>query len=487
MRQRLDAFSIGVFVGIWALAIVLLFSQSIRLDESQSIWISTKSVAAIIVTVSQDVHVPLYELLLHFWMQIFGSSIVAARSLSLLFFIGSVPALYYLANNSSTKSVARLTLVLFALSPFIMWYSSEARMYTLFTFVTIISNIFFLQFIRSQGRRGKFGYLLVTIAGLYSHYFFLLVVAVQGLYIILTRRRLLLPFILIMILAFLSFAPWIIYMIAQGFAANTQPLIPRPSSFNILQTFVMFIFGFQPTIIQTVIISLWPILIIFLFLIFTKQGHKLPAYNLDYFFLATFIPIIAVFVVSYIKPVFLSRYLIFVTPTLFFLIAWTLLANKNRFTSVMTVIITVVLFALIFYQNTSAKTPVREDYQAVANYLDKSATPHDVIAVSPPFTVYPLEYSYAGNSKIVTFPEWNRFVAGPIPAFSEQNFANQLNILKQQYIHLFVILSYDQGYESRLRSYLDRHYQMVRQLAFPSGIKLREYVLRYDVQTINLF
>lgn len=63
-----------------------LSSQSIRLDEAQSIWVSTKSVPTIITLTSQDVHVPLYGVLLHFWLQFFGNTILAARSLSLLFF-----------------------------------------------------------------------------------------------------------------------------------------------------------------------------------------------------------------------------------------------------------------------------------------------------------------------------------------------------------------------------------------------------------------
>ena len=68
-----------------------LFSQSIRLDEAQSIWVSTKSVSEIVKISAQDVNVPLYSLLLHFWMQIFGTEIVIDRFLSLLFFYSDDP------------------------------------------------------------------------------------------------------------------------------------------------------------------------------------------------------------------------------------------------------------------------------------------------------------------------------------------------------------------------------------------------------------
>jgi hypothetical protein len=50
-----------------ALAYFFFFNQSLRLDESQSLWQSGRSAADILTIVAQDVHVPLYHELLHFW------------------------------------------------------------------------------------------------------------------------------------------------------------------------------------------------------------------------------------------------------------------------------------------------------------------------------------------------------------------------------------------------------------------------------------
>src|SRR5687767_9353495 len=62
-------------------------------------------------------------------------------------------------------------------------------------------------------------------------------------------------------LAFMFFTPWLAFMISEGVASSTQPQIPPPTSFNIFQTFITFIFGFQSSNIQAVFISLWPLFV----------------------------------------------------------------------------------------------------------------------------------------------------------------------------------------------------------------------------------
>ncbi len=148
-----------------------------------------------------------------------------------------------------------------------MWYSSEARMYTLFAFITTINHLYFLRFIRNDAKKGKVGFLLSTIVGLYTHYFFVFILITQGSFLLLRffkksdsdpqsnivssenvkKPALLLlgKFITILITAGLFFLPWIVYFIRNGAASNTKPLIPPPTSFNIFQTFVNFLFGFR--------------------------------------------------------------------------------------------------------------------------------------------------------------------------------------------------------------------------------------------------
>lgn len=478
-----------------------LFSQSIRLDEAQSIWIATKPLTTLMTLTSEDVHVPLYNFLLHFVLQLFGNTIVIARSLSYVFFLLTLPALYVLAKEASNRKTALLTVAFFSFSPFILWYTSEARMYTLFTFVTALNHIFFLRFLRSEGKTGKTGYFFSLILGMYTHYFFLFLIATQTLVIgirmilsmrtyqernysvsesILLAKEEPLRFFFVLFSATLFFLPWLWFVLKGGGFSNTAPLIPPPTSFNIFQTFVNFLFGFQPQGIQAILVSLWPLIIILLFFVFT-QRQRTPVQNIAYFVLTTFFPIILVFLLSFIRPIFLSRYLILVTPTLFFLIAWMLSNYSRKVSTYLSIGLLTVMFALLIYQNVSASVPVKENYEGVAAYLESHAGADDIIAVSAPFTIYPVEYAYLGQANLVTIPLWNRYTSGAIPAYSQIGFTKQMDQYKLQYQRIFVVLSYDQGYEKNIRQYLDTHYHLLDQKQFSVGLSVRVYKLRYDV------
>ena len=476
-----------------AVSLITLYSQSIRLDESQSIWDATKSVPTLLQFIAQDVHVPLYHMLLHFWLQIFGTDIFFARMLSLIFFLLTLPVLFSFAKESSNEKVAIVTILLFSLSPFVIWYSNEARMYTLFTFVTSLNHFFFIRMEKTGGTKYRFAYIISTILGLYTHYFFNFLLITQGLFILYTR--VLLPqkdkllrkenlaffrrFLASLFGAYIFFLPWVTFVISSGSASNTKPLIPPPTSYNIFQVFVNFLFGFQTNGIQAALVSLWPVAILMLFFIFTKR-RKVPIYKVEYFLLVTLLPIIMVFFASYFRPIFLSRYLIFVTPSLFFVLAWMMMSYSKKVSALLITSFTGIMFGLLLYQNISLKTPVKEDYEDVTTYLREYTTPQDIITVSAPFTIYPIEYSYQGITKIDTIPQWNRFTEGSIPPFTEENLKKQFDRYKRTYSKVYVVLSYDQGYEEKIIDYLDKNYQRVDLKQFSPGLQVRTYVLRYD-------
>src|SRR5438034_1143866 len=125
MNKYIVTFSLVSIICIAiAISFLTLFSQSIRLDESQSIWVSTKPVISILSIDAQDVLVPLYSIILHFWLQVFGTSIVAARILSLIFLIAAIPILYLLYKEASNEKIALVSTFAFSLSPFVIWYGN---------------------------------------------------------------------------------------------------------------------------------------------------------------------------------------------------------------------------------------------------------------------------------------------------------------------------------------------------------------------------
>jgi uncharacterized membrane protein len=179
-----SALEIAALVGIVGIAGFLRFfhlSPGLDADESYSVDVANHSPVSILRILERtDTHPPLSYLLLHFWMQIFGSSEVAVRSLAALFGVATVVALYFLG-RVLWGPIAGLTAGLFlALSQFNVQYSHNARMYTLMTFLTAASYYFFIRLRIDSSRTIVVLYLISSAALIYTHVWGVFFVAVAA-------------------------------------------------------------------------------------------------------------------------------------------------------------------------------------------------------------------------------------------------------------------------------------------------------------------
>ena len=137
----LTILAIAAFLRLYRLG-----SESIWLDEAFSVLVSKASPISIVkLTATSETHPPLYYLLLHFWMLAFGQSEVALRSLSACFGILSIFLLYKVGCELFNHKVGLLSSSLLAISTFTIWYSQDARPYSLLLCVTLLSFLFFVR------------------------------------------------------------------------------------------------------------------------------------------------------------------------------------------------------------------------------------------------------------------------------------------------------------------------------------------------------
>ncbi len=162
----------------------------------------------------EDAHVtPLYFLLSHAWSRLFGSSVSSLRGFAVLCGLMLLPAVYWLAIELfQRRRIALCATALVAISPTHLVFAQEARMYSLWTLLTIAAGAALLRAIR---RKTWSSWLLLSVAmsaSLYTH--FLAVVPLCG-YVIYTialywrDRAILKRLIAACSLAGLSFLPWV--------------------------------------------------------------------------------------------------------------------------------------------------------------------------------------------------------------------------------------------------------------------------------------
>jgi mannosyltransferase len=183
-----------------------LDAQSFWNDEGNSARLSERPIAAILEGTASDIHPPLYYLLLHGWRALLGDSEFALRALSTFAGVVTVAAVAALAKRRSQYSAGRYSVgqsekrsdllnteywlpatLLAAVSPVLVYYSQETRMYALLALLAALSTWTLLVWRGGAGRRWAVAYVLLAAAGLYTHYFFPAVMAAQGAVVLIGR------------------------------------------------------------------------------------------------------------------------------------------------------------------------------------------------------------------------------------------------------------------------------------------------------------
>ncbi len=144
---------------------------SIWFDEAFSAYLIHFSFLDIARFTATDVHPPLFYWLLKIWSMLFGTSEIALRSMSTLF--GGIAILfgYLLAKKLFSSKVARISLIFMALSPMLIRYSQEVRMYALVPAIALAATYVLTFAITSKKRLPWVIYGLLICLGMWAHYF----------------------------------------------------------------------------------------------------------------------------------------------------------------------------------------------------------------------------------------------------------------------------------------------------------------------------
>ncbi|MEI6126406.1 MAG: glycosyltransferase family 39 protein [Pseudomonadota bacterium] len=166
--------------------------QSLWNDELSSLnRINKTGLLQVIADSKNDVHPPLYYSLLYLWQNTFEKSACSARALSAFLGTLSILAIFFLGKELYAEKEGLISALIFSTSYFGIYYSQEARSYSLLLLLSICSYLFFIKALRQQSvsapAAGRlltaFMYVLFTALLMYAHYFGVLVFLSQSAYI----------------------------------------------------------------------------------------------------------------------------------------------------------------------------------------------------------------------------------------------------------------------------------------------------------------
>lgn len=372
---------------------LLYLTQSLWRDEAYSVWISKDGIHEAIIRTSGDFNPPLYYILLHMWMRLFGDSEVMLRSFSLVVFVFFLAIVYRFARVVyASHNTALFTTVLMAINPMLLYYAFEARMYSLLMLFATLSMYFF------YSKKWK-SYVLSTAVGLYTQPYMLFVVLAQSLYLFFKRQfHTLLKNNVGIVLLYL---PWISTLISQ-LKASGPMWIPPPDSNLVLAALASLYTGFEGTPPHW-----WPIMQLESFVIAVIIGMQVvysfvQKHTTQLLFGSwALIPVVLVVGISFIKPIYVNRYVIYVVVALVFILTSWLMSIKKRtvrqFLALQIIGITLgINFLIAPYHK---KVPIKNTFANVASIIK----PRDVIYAASPLVFYESLYYAPAETEVFLY------------------------------------------------------------------------------------
>jgi hypothetical protein len=190
---------VGTVVAVLVLVTFLRFwtPSQLWLDEALTVDISKLPLSQIPHALRRDGAPPLFYVLLHYWMLIFGTSNLAARSLSGVVGLVNLPLAFIAGEKIGSRSwrpsfevtdedrargrtTAWVVMLLLATSPFAIYYDTESRMYALVILLVTTGLLSFVSLLGRPRLAAAAGVAVSAALLLYAQYWAIYLLAVVG-------------------------------------------------------------------------------------------------------------------------------------------------------------------------------------------------------------------------------------------------------------------------------------------------------------------
>ncbi|MBR3177858.1 glycosyltransferase family 39 protein [Candidatus Saccharibacteria bacterium] len=206
-----------IFTCLYVVLCCINIRGSIWFDESYSAYLVRGDFGQIWAETAQDVHPPLFYFLLKIWSMIFGTSDFAMRFMSVFFGATGIILTFHLLKHWFNLKTAALATALISLSPFLIRYGQEMRMYTLIFAIIIGATYALTLALETKKKRYYIIYAVLLALGMWTHYFTALAWLAHLVYLVKFKKINIFkkPWLFTYLLAILLYLPWIPAFLTQ--------------------------------------------------------------------------------------------------------------------------------------------------------------------------------------------------------------------------------------------------------------------------------
>lgn len=391
---------------LYILAVIILIGSAFRIYhlDYNSIWLDEAATYVHSLTLSgifdytssvDYFNPPLFPLFEFVMIQIAGASEWGLRFFPALFGILTIPAAYLMGKEFHDKYTGLITAIIFALSPFLIYYSQEARSFSMLLFLCTVLMYVFLKALKTNSRKDWAAFGIVAAVTFATHFYGAVFIAILVIFAAVQYRNnlkellygltgllLVLPLILLTVL---------LYFQRISVGAPTYGLQGMDVIAGTLTQLAGFTGGYSG-VIFLILVAIGGIWLTF--------KNKERIYLLVWIITATFV--VSIIASSHI-PI-LPRYMIFLMIPFSLAIAslYTPIANltSNGTKHLALIAVFLVAFGMLgipFYQ-TYYTTYYKEDWRGIGRDMSLDTKPGDVIVPLPAYIEMPFSIYYNASA-----------------------------------------------------------------------------------------
>ena len=394
-----------------------LGKYSIWLDESFAWFIVRNPLSTFFQALTVSfMHPPLFYLAAKVFVSLFGMSELSLRLASVLFSVATIWVFMKLGENTGGDTGKFIGGIFGAFHPMIVWYSQDAWPYSIFLFLSSFSLLIFLKLQKSPKDNKLWGgLLLVNSLGLLTHYYFMVFVITQSVFVFREFyrnpnffRRWILQILLAMVP--LGLWLWVLYSTKDIYIGIGW--IQTPSLKDIPLTLWNLVSGYGGKASWVTTLFGTIALILILFGITDKQNK---GQNLLYLLGGIFLPIAGAWVMSLRKPIYIDRYLIFTLPYVVLLVSHGVEKITSEFSQFFREkdyrqIFAIFLIVVGFLAGLGIHTnPIyaRENWKGLTAFMKNHSVPDETLFISDELLLLPLGFYFNEPNSIELLPSEN--------------------------------------------------------------------------------
>ncbi len=421
---------------------------------------------------------PLHFLLLRRWMQLAGPSEYGLRFFSLIFGVLCTPLTYVLGRRLFNRRTGTAAALLMAVSPYLAWYSQDAKMYTLVSALVLAAIYGLHRALHEGGWRWWVMQIVASSLAFYTHILAALLIPIQLILYLLWRpraRRQWRGALISFFLVALPYIPLVVWQAPAIFSARETGF----HRYTLGQMVEILLNGWSLGIacegqpwgaVLMGILALGGMVGPFLLPTDPTADRSTLLRNRLALLCWGGIPLAALWLVSRWQPLFTDRYLIWTAPAFYMAMALGLVFIRRWSDGAVMLLLGVILIFTGFNQWRQATTPIKSNFRSAAAHVAASGNVKDELMIFQiPHGRYTFDYYFPVDDYV-----WREglFTNHQHPdgdyLMSAGEAARQMAAMTARHDAVWLIVTEMEMWDRRalVKNWLDEHWEQVESAHF---------------------